>query len=101
MTPVELLRYGRARIEREGLLKGRDASLYSGIIGKGCCVQTSFNGSTNGTGDIFTPVYTLFRRAMDAPGMSIIDWNDAPERTKEDVLAAFDRAIALAEGESR
>ena len=24
-------------------------------------------------------------------------WNDAPERTKEDVLAAYDKAIALAD----
>ena len=27
----------------------------------------------------------------------IFDWNDAPERTHADVMAAFDRAIALAE----
>ena len=26
---------------------------------------------------------------------SIVGWNDAPERTKEEVLAAFDRAIQL------
>lgn len=27
---------------------------------------------------------------------SIAEWNDAPERTHEDVLAAFDKAIELA-----
>jgi hypothetical protein len=31
----------------------------------------------------------------------IYDWNDAPERTQADVLAAFDRAIELAEQEAR
>ena len=29
----------------------------------------------------------------------IIEWNDAPERTQAEVLAAFDRAIELAESE--
>lgn len=31
---------------------------------------------------------------------SITSWNDDPNRTKEEVLAAFDRAIALAEVET-
>jgi hypothetical protein len=31
---------------------------------------------------------------------SIWQWNDAPERTQADVLAAFDKAIALAEEQS-
>lgn len=30
-------------------------------------------------------------------GRDIIDWNDAPRRTQADVLAAFDKAIELAE----
>lgn len=29
---------------------------------------------------------------------SIVDWNDAPERTQAEVLAAFDKAIAAARG---
>ena len=33
------------------------------------------------------------------PPRDIYDWNDAPERTHADVLAAFDKAIALAEAE--
>jgi hypothetical protein len=32
---------------------------------------------------------------------NIVHWNDAPERTQADVLAAFDRAIELAEQEAR
>jgi hypothetical protein len=36
----------------------------------------------------------------DATEISLIDvWNDAPERTKPDVLAAFDKAIAAQGGE--
>ena len=34
------------------------------------------------------------RNAVDWP---FIDWNDAPERTHAEVLAAFDKAIELAE----
>lgn len=39
--------------------------------------------------------YTLgfFRKQV---GGSIITWNDAPERTHAEVLAAFDRAIEMA-----
>jgi hypothetical protein len=38
-----------------------------------------------------------FREVVGTP----ISWNDAPERTQTDVLAAFDRAIELAEQEAR
>jgi hypothetical protein len=30
-------------------------------------------------------------------GVNVVEWNDAPGRTKEEVLAAFDKAIALAQ----
>jgi hypothetical protein len=47
------------------------------------------------------PAEDAFCRAIDlAPGpKAIYVWNDAPERTHADVLAAFDKAIALAEAE--
>ena len=32
--------------------------------------------------------------AVGVPSEELVDWNNAPERTKEEVLAAFDRAIA-------
>lgn len=40
----------------------------------------------------------FFQRAIDR--ISIPAWNDAYDRTKAQVLAAFDRAIALAEQET-
>jgi hypothetical protein len=40
---------------------------------------------------------TLFIFANQIPGpFPITTWNDAPERTHAEVLAAFDKAIALA-----
>jgi len=39
------------------------------------------------------------RQALGMPGVGIDQWNDAPERTQSDVLALYDRAIALARAE--
>lgn len=38
--------------------------------------------------------YTALCQAISMP--TVVGWNDAPERTKDEVLAAFDGAIALA-----
>jgi hypothetical protein len=42
----------------------------------------------------FSPERDLLKRVV---GYDPIDWNDAPERTQAEVLAAFDKAIELAE----
>lgn len=42
--------------------------------------------------------YTFLQRTIHTAG-PLSSWNDAPERTHADVLAAFDKAIALAEAE--
>ena len=45
--------------------------------------------------------YEAKRAFIEAIGTGWIGaWNDAPERTHTDVLAAFDRAIAIAESAS-
>jgi hypothetical protein len=50
---------------------------------------------------IFSAGDPLWRELMAATDGDPIRWNDAPERTQADVLAAFDRAIELAEQEAR
>jgi hypothetical protein len=50
--------------------------------------------------------YTAVKKVLQsAVGTSyaggVANWNDAPERTQAEVLAAFDRAIELAEQEAR
>jgi len=40
------------------------------------------------------PVFEVFRRAIG--GTDIIEWNEHPQRSQSDVVAAFDRAIDLA-----
>lgn len=39
----------------------------------------------------------LLGRAVGQTFLSLATWNDAPERTQAEVLAAFDRAIELAD----
>lgn len=41
-----------------------------------------------------------FARAIDRTPSGIAIWNDAPERTHPEVMAAFDRAIAACEQDS-
>jgi hypothetical protein len=48
--------------------------------------------------DVYWVALDLLRNVVGTSAIEI--WNDQPTRTKEDVLAAFDKAIALAEGES-
>ena len=48
--------------------------------------------------DFFPRALETFR-AVVGWNQSASWWNDAPERTHADVLAAFDKAIALAEAE--
>lgn len=44
------------------------------------------------------PAYKLFERAIGVTGVpAVFFWNDTPDRTHPEVLAAFDRAIELAE----
>ena len=40
-------------------------------------------------------------RDVLGPGVALVLWNDAPERTHAEVLVVFDRAIALADGGAR
>ena len=42
---------------------------------------------------------TSSRRAFTSASQLIASWNDAPERTQADVIAAFDRAIAALQEE--
>jgi hypothetical protein len=44
--------------------------------------------------DTWRAAHAAFRRALGIT--SLFEWNDAPSRTRADVLAAFDRAIAAA-----
>lgn len=54
-------------------------------------------GGLAASGVNYSPTLDALHTAMDGPKNhgAIAGWNDAPERTKQDVLDLIDRAIAL------
>lgn len=105
MTKIaDILRAGKANIESKGWCQGDERALADGHP-HGCCVATSVTDVTginnHTTYNAGMDAMMLFKRANGInPDLCIGTWNDAPERTKEEVLAAFDKAIALAEQEN-
>lgn len=104
MTPVEVLRKAKALIEERGWTQGEYVSRDGAHCARGACYVAS--------GSHVLPMYPVGHiddSANDAQYAlasaigkellhSVSDWNDEPGRTKKEVLAAFDKAIALAEG---
>ena len=91
MTPAEILRAARALIDEPERWRGPDVKH---------CPCTAINSTSLATVD-----GAAARRFMcKAVGVSakarwlLWHWNDAPERTHAEVMAAFDRAIEMAEG---
>ena len=101
---ADKLREARALVER-GWCKG-DCAVDMG--GRRCSERDAFavrfdpQGAMSRVSEadysIFGLMTEALRRAIQSE--NIAAWNDAPERTQAEVLAAFDRAIELAEQES-
>jgi hypothetical protein len=89
---VELLKRARAMVEHRWCPWG--ATDDKG----GVCVIVALGGAAKyPNGNDYELARKYFRDAIPIPNtLSIPEWNDHPGRTQADVLAAFDRAIALA-----
>lgn len=93
MTPLEILKAARAKIEKPECwgkgTRGEDRPFETlcaeDALGCGCDHIPYSNAFE---------AFALLREAIGQP--CIYKWNDAPERTHTEVLAAFDRAIELA-----
>lgn len=100
MTTVEVLKAARAKIE-QGWCQGDAAQNSDGeLCGSQdlnascwCCVGAI--GAVTAYNEQATPALKAIRDAIGTPG--IAKWNDAKGRTQAEVLAAFDKAIELAE----
>lgn len=92
MTPVEVLRGARTLIESPERWAHRPSEMMSGRM---CCLIAICRAAGGELTDAELQAETLFRGAIRKP--QIGRWNDWPRRTHTQVLAAFDRAIALAE----
>jgi hypothetical protein len=108
MTPKEILIAARAKIEApERWTHGAYARDAAGRkVEPTCpdavrwCVRGAIDASTEQHSNK-RPSSVLFSQAVAGYGALYIPiWNDAPNRTHAEVLAAFDRAIAAAELEA-
>jgi hypothetical protein len=87
MTTVEVLRAARAKIER-----GWCQHAYQ--VGADVCAMGAILYATDPCRARTGAIDVL---AGAIGGKGICDWNDSPLRTQAEVLAAFDKAITLAE----
>jgi hypothetical protein len=60
----------------------------------GVCAMLAIARQYPGPVDDYQYTLDFFRKAIG--GRGIVEWNDTPGRTQVEVVAAFDRAIALA-----
>ncbi|RJQ09405.1 MAG: hypothetical protein C4558_06295 [Dehalococcoidia bacterium] len=93
MTTAEFLRAAKARLEEDGWTQGE-----FGVDRSPHCVVGALVRVRDALGDVQIGAPEAFL-ARAVGRHSIIAWNDAPGRTVEEVYAAFDKAIALAEAE--
>lgn len=98
MTSADILRSAKAVIERDGWKQG-----YVRLAtGRSCCMTVAiWRVATGHDGDdLRVKAMDFLAKAIDVKaiaGVGIIDWNDAPGRTVEEVYAAYDTAITAAD----
>lgn len=84
---IAVLRRAEAKLKKYGWVQGEYGSMMGGY-----CASAAINESTQDTE--LRWVARSFLRHNAAPSWpSIIKWNDAPERTEEEVIQAFDLTI--------
>jgi hypothetical protein len=97
-STVEVLQKARAKIDRpEKWGKG----VRGGVDGRRplhtCCAAEALEDTTPTDIPIRGSAFEALRKAAGiAKDQTLVGWNDAPERTHAEVLAAFDKAIELA-----
>lgn len=92
LPDATILRIAKDRIVRLGWCQGDENACHGETLTGPRCAATAFMSVV----PVDHPIYDLFKKANGIT-TSIGTWNDAPERTLEDVLAAYDKAIAAAE----
>lgn len=95
MTTADILRAAKAHLIKRGWCQGDELAIH-GAEPRKCCAATAIQPFVDYDAPGFEKPGTVFREANGIQG-NIADWNDAPERTLEDVLAAYDRAINAAD----
>lgn len=96
MSVVETLRAGRNIIDRLGWRQGP----YN-LGGGRRCAQDALIVVSAPDNDKIDASDALLAQAIALGVRSVVTWNDAPGRTKEDVLALYDKAIAAEEAKEK
>ena len=103
MKISEILRAGKVNIEKFGWCQGDELAIHGPDSGP-CCAATAltrvpitwaWDGKFPGN----EAINLLKQAAGVSTAISIATWNDAPERTLAEVLAAYDKAIVAAEAQ--
>lgn len=102
MTIAEILRAGKARLLELGWCQGDEAALYADEPRK-CCAATAIPlmGTDRECFVRTIAACDFLKKTIGLENGQLSAWNDDPERTLEDVLAAYDKAIAAAEAASQ
>lgn len=101
MSTVDVLKQAKALISAKGWGQGYEET----VINKSChCVATAIAAASVSREKSIELSHQTFAKANGLNNTlgkgGIIDWNDEPQRTPDEIRAAFDKAIALAEQES-
>lgn len=94
MKASEVLRSAKARIGTPEKWGKGDTVRERGLLCAGLAINNSCEWQINEA-----RAGSFFMKAVRAD--SVPEWNDRPETTHAEVMAAFDRAIALAEADER
>jgi hypothetical protein len=99
MKLSEILRAGKQRIETNGWCQGDELAIRGKEPGP-CCAATAPPFWIN-LNDVMNALDVLKRTIGLDDSTQLANWNDAPGRTVEEVLAAYDKAIAAAEAQEQ
>ena len=109
MTTVEVLRKAKQAVIELGWQQGQYrktetegpcCALGACLVAVGAKLRRGYSGIDEYSADPETmEAFVRARRLLEKAvgGVVVWKWNDTPGRTQDEVLAAFDRAIALAE----
>jgi hypothetical protein len=104
-TELDILQEARRLIDEKGWTQGQAARTRSGkpveitlddascFCTVGALSRACMNLGVPHSGHSWSRTFTAFRQALPGSPDYIAAWNDAPSRTKDDVLKAFDKAI--------
>jgi hypothetical protein len=107
MTPQRILIAARGKIEtswtQHAAAKNADGDRVAASSAEACsfCSAGALDSVCISLSEHYSQYVQAFSHLRQAAGAaSVIEWNDDPKRTKAEVLAAFDKAIAFATGDS-